>query len=238
MPHCPSCGKGGFNSHKAIARHMGQPRSGCSSWLDNLVNICEDLLGRSRDGHNSSGTTSTGDRLGGLDEDNQWVSNDKEMFDRTQEDSQSSPIEFFPGAAQMFASGPTFLNRFDADEFSLYRSSNIYYPFASSDWQLGSWLLCSGLSMGVINAFLSLDLVCPYHSDQPQLTIKLRSKHYPYPSPPQTSSTNELSCYPLAHDGNHRKSPHCTQPSDQSYSTGVTLLNLYSISSTVPIFRM
>ena len=54
MPHCPSCGQGSFNSHKAIARHMGQPRSGCSSWLNNLVNIHEDLLGRSHDGHNSS----------------------------------------------------------------------------------------------------------------------------------------------------------------------------------------
>ncbi|KIM57296.1 hypothetical protein SCLCIDRAFT_28909 [Scleroderma citrinum Foug A] len=131
MPRCPSCGKGGFNSHEAVARHMGQPRSGCSSWLDNLVNIHEDLLGRSRDGHNSSCTTSTGDGSGGLDEDNQWVSNDEEMFDGTQEDSQSSPIEFFPGAAQTFAGGSTFLDQFDADEFSSYRSSNIYYPFAS-----------------------------------------------------------------------------------------------------------
>ena len=212
MPRCPSCGKGGFNSHKAVARHMGQPRSGCSSWLHNLVDICEDLLGRSCDGRNSSHTTSTGNGPGGLDEDNQWVSNDEEMFDGTQEDSQSSPIEFFPGAAQTFTGGSTFLDQFDADEFSSYRSSNIYYPFASrGDWQLGSWLLHSGLSMGAINAFLSLDLVRSYRSDRPQLTIELRSKHYPYPSPPQTSSANELSCYPLAHDGNHRKSPHRTR---------------------------
>ena len=62
---------------------MGQPRSGCSSWFDNLVGICEDLLSRNRDHHN---TTSTGNGPGGLDQDNQWVSNDEEMFDGAQEE--------------------------------------------------------------------------------------------------------------------------------------------------------
>ena len=162
MPRCPSCGKGGFQSHEAVARHMGQPRSGCSSWLDNLVGISEDLLGGNRDGHNNSRTTSTGDGPGGLDENDRWISIDEEMFDGTREDPQFSPIEFFPGAAQTYAGGSTFLDRFDTDEFSSYRSSNIYYPFASrGDWQLGSWLLRSGLSMGAIDTFLNLDLVCP-----------------------------------------------------------------------------
>ncbi|KAI6039430.1 hypothetical protein EDC04DRAFT_2526922, partial [Pisolithus marmoratus] len=46
------------------------------------------------------------------------------------------------------------------DKFSNHQSLNIYYPFASrGDWELGSWLLHSGLSMGVINTFLSLHLV-------------------------------------------------------------------------------
>ena len=39
MPRCPSCGKGGFGSHEAVARHMGQPTSGCSSWFDNLPSV-------------------------------------------------------------------------------------------------------------------------------------------------------------------------------------------------------
>ena len=160
MPCCPSCGKGSFGSHEAIARHMGQPRSGCSSWFNSLVGIHKDLLGRNCDHHN---TTSTGNGPGGLDQDNQWVGNDEEMFDRAQEEFQSNPIEFFPGAVQTFSGGSTFLNRFDVDEFSSYRSSNIYYPFASrGNWKLGSWLLCSGLSMGAINVFLSLDLVHPW----------------------------------------------------------------------------
>ena len=77
-----------------------------------------------------------------------------------EDDSESNPIEYFPGAAQAFQGGSTFLNKFAADEFSNHRSSNTYYPFASrGDWQMGSWLLRSGLSMSAINTFLSLDLV-------------------------------------------------------------------------------
>ncbi|KAI5992235.1 hypothetical protein EDD15DRAFT_2168646 [Pisolithus albus] len=60
----------------------------------------------------------------------------------------------------MYKGGSTFINKFDADEFGQQRSSNIYYPFASrGDWELGSWLLRSGLSMGAIDVFLSLDLL-------------------------------------------------------------------------------
>ncbi|KAI5988435.1 hypothetical protein EDD15DRAFT_2141400, partial [Pisolithus albus] len=54
-----------------------------------------------------------------------------------------------------------FVNKFDMDKFSELRSSNVYYRFApSGDWELGSWLLRSGLSMSAINTFLSLHLVC------------------------------------------------------------------------------
>ncbi|KAI6018236.1 hypothetical protein PISMIDRAFT_629398, partial [Pisolithus microcarpus 441] len=68
--------------------------------------------------------------------------------------------KYFPGAAQRYNGGSTFANKFDVDKFSKHRSLNIYYPFASSgDWELGSWLLCSGLSMSVINTFLSLSLI-------------------------------------------------------------------------------
>ncbi|KAG1803416.1 uncharacterized protein BJ212DRAFT_1246796, partial [Suillus subaureus] len=34
------------------------------------------------------------------------------------------------------------------------------YPFSSwKDWEVGLWLLCSGLSMGKIDSFLSLEMV-------------------------------------------------------------------------------
>ncbi|KAI6003153.1 hypothetical protein EDD15DRAFT_2385610 [Pisolithus albus] len=83
------------------------------------------------------------------------------MSDGTREENPDfSFIEYFPGATQTYKGGSTFINKFDADEFGQQRSSNIYYPFASrGDWELGSWLLHSGLSMGAIDVFLSLDLV-------------------------------------------------------------------------------
>lgn len=75
----------------------------------------------------------------------------------------SSSTQYFPGAAHTYEGGKTFLDRFDADEFSKHRNSNIYYPFASrGDWELASWLLRSGLSMGAIDSLLSLDLVRPF----------------------------------------------------------------------------
>ena len=159
MPRCPSCGKGGFTSPEAVSRHMGQPKSGCSTWFDNLVRIREDLQA---DGHNdqSPRTVSNDESAGHLGEYNQW--DDDEMLDGTREgDPQSSSIEYFPGAAKTYSGGSTFLEKFDMDEFNSCRSSNIYYPFASrGDWQLGSWLLRSGLSMSAMDTFLSLDLVC------------------------------------------------------------------------------
>jgi len=42
MPRCPSCGKG-FKSESSVAMHMGQPRSGCNTWINNLVRIHESL---------------------------------------------------------------------------------------------------------------------------------------------------------------------------------------------------
>ena len=37
---------------------------------------------------------------------------------------------------------------FNADKFADKRKENLHYPFASKqDWEMGSWLLQSGLSM-------------------------------------------------------------------------------------------
>ncbi|KAG1844896.1 hypothetical protein C8R48DRAFT_617664, partial [Suillus tomentosus] len=56
--------------------------------------------------------------------------------------------------------GYTFLDLFNSDENSVYRAKNPYYPFSGrKDWEIASWLLRSGLSMGKINSFLSLDII-------------------------------------------------------------------------------
>lgn len=69
-------------------------------------------------------------------------------------------IDEYPGSAKVFGSGGTFMDKFDADQYSSERKEHLYYPFASRDeWELGSYLLRSSLSMGAIDKFLKLELV-------------------------------------------------------------------------------
>ena len=68
--------------------------------------------------------------------------------------------EHFPGAAQIYSMGPTFMDNFNMDQYSSRRSANLYYPFNShQEWELAFWLLRSGLSMNAINRFLKLPMV-------------------------------------------------------------------------------
>jgi hypothetical protein len=71
-------------------------------------------------------------------------------------------VEQFKGAAKIYPGrGQTFRDRFNMDAYAAHRKENIYYPFASlQDWELGSFLLCSSLSMAAIDQFLGLELVC------------------------------------------------------------------------------
>ncbi|KAF8869224.1 hypothetical protein BD779DRAFT_1458028 [Infundibulicybe gibba] len=69
-------------------------------------------------------------------------------------------IEEFPGAAQTFGTGQTFIDQFNMDQYSAERITNLYYPFASkAEWELASFLLQSKMSMAAIDAFLSLELI-------------------------------------------------------------------------------
>ena len=158
--HFPSCGRRSFTNHDAVSRHMTQPKSGCFSWFDDLVHIQQDLLIRNGDrgGLDDLQVMTINDQPGTRDECDLLVDRDDQMS--LDGDPQSSSIEYFPGATQMYRGGSAFIDKFHADKFSNHRASNIYYPFASAgNWELGSWLLCSGLSMNAINSFLSLDLV-------------------------------------------------------------------------------
>jgi hypothetical protein len=69
-------------------------------------------------------------------------------------------VDEYPGAADAYGPGQTFMDRFDADNHAEYRESNLYYPFASrDDWEVGEFLERSSLSMAAIDEFLSLDMV-------------------------------------------------------------------------------
>ena len=155
--HCLSCVKCSSANHDTVSRHMTQPKSSCSSWFNNFVCIWQDLLFRNgNDNLNNMQAISIESET--RDECNLLVDgNDQMSLDK---DPESSFIEYFPGAAQTYWGGSAFINKFHADEFSNHRALNIYYPFTSTgDWELGLWLLCSGLSMNAINSFLSLSLV-------------------------------------------------------------------------------
>ncbi|KAG0695193.1 hypothetical protein DFH29DRAFT_880198 [Suillus ampliporus] len=69
-------------------------------------------------------------------------------------------IEHFKGATKIYQHGQTFQDRFNIDAYATHCKENIYYPFASlQDWELGSFLLCSSLSMAAIDQFLGLELI-------------------------------------------------------------------------------
>jgi len=66
----------------------------------------------------------------------------------------------FPGAAKTHGQMKTFMDKFDDDQYSGFRTTNTYYPFAGkSEWELASFLLSSGLSMRKIDDFLWLKMV-------------------------------------------------------------------------------
>lgn len=144
---------------------MNQPASRCHGWVDNLVQIGE-LLDKEANSEgriaNSASPESVAQASGG------WKPPARESLGLEEEidvdqpgDPHQGTVEEFPGAAAIFLRQPnSFLERFDRDQFSQERRSNLYYPFASrEDWEMGLWLTRSGLSMAAIDSLLSLELV-------------------------------------------------------------------------------
>ena len=76
-------------------------------------------------------------------------------------DTHISPSShYFPNAGHVFGSGPGFLGWFQGDGDVEARSANPYYPFLSKgEWEIASFLSRSGLSMKLIDEFLSLGSV-------------------------------------------------------------------------------
>ncbi|KAG0694671.1 hypothetical protein DFH29DRAFT_815060 [Suillus ampliporus] len=76
--------------------------------------------------------------------------------------------QLLPRCCRDIRYGPYILSLFNTNENSVYRKTNLYYLFScKQDWEIASWLLRSGLSMGKIDTFLSLKMVRnqPLYSD-------------------------------------------------------------------------
>ncbi|KAG2109555.1 uncharacterized protein F5147DRAFT_772863 [Suillus discolor] len=160
MPQCPSCRKV-FQDHTSVACHMSQPRSGCNTWLEDIIKLSSVIPSRhssnSADIERHDGSEAMLDdsddfgNVGGEGEDT--------MVDGTYNKG-DKVTECYPDPPLAYQDGYTFLSLFDSDENSVYRKNNLYYPFSCrEDWQLAAWLLHSGLSMGKIDSFLSLEMV-------------------------------------------------------------------------------
>jgi hypothetical protein len=70
------------------------------------------------------------------------------------------PRTDFPDAGRVHGYAKTFIDRLNDDKYATHRTQNRYYPFADQEeWELGSFLLGSGMSMQKVNEFLRLKLV-------------------------------------------------------------------------------
>ncbi|KAG2134508.1 hypothetical protein DEU56DRAFT_913696 [Suillus clintonianus] len=174
MFQCPSCGRGGFKDEVAVARHMNQPRSGCSTWLQDVIRLDESIdttMNVDNDNENTYYEDSEHDRSRGWSEDtgdgdgvnfDEGGSTGALIDEEIPLTGDSDFINWFRGASQSYGAGHTFLDLFNSDENSVHRARNLYYPFSGrKDWELASWLLRSGLSMGKIDSFLSLAMGLP-----------------------------------------------------------------------------
>lgn len=79
----------------------------------------------------------------------------------------SGSSDYFPDAGHVYDSGPGFLGWFHDDEDAAARAANPYHPFLSKgEWELAEFLSCSGLSMKLIDKFLSLSYVSNFNKFQ------------------------------------------------------------------------
>jgi len=143
---CPCCGK----RFSDVLRHLNHRQSKCANWF-NDISSSPSLLPQSY--HNDHDI-----------EDAEPAPQDYPMEPSGEPEAapQRRPLYRveFPRAGVTYGRATTFMDRFNNDEHSGSRTNNIYYPFAGKDeWEIGSFLHSSGLSMRKIDEFLKLKMV-------------------------------------------------------------------------------
>jgi hypothetical protein len=166
MPFCPLCNKK-FKTNEKVARHMSQPRSSCVHLINDFVSIS--LAPDTSQSQNISlgpgladdiDMNLHGDFTPQGDTDIEIGSSNSGSFHNA---AGTTYREEFAGAAQEWGVGETFMDKFDLDDFAELRKKNLYYPFAlKDDWEMAAFLLRSGMSMALIDDFLTLQLVSTF----------------------------------------------------------------------------
>ena len=158
MPHCPNCGKGGFKDHVAIGNHMSQPTSSCNTWVDDLISLWDYLQVSSSSTpvtlYSTPGSRDSNQpawendmdidiRPPSLADSEQHISVDRVPLPHHKVGLQET-CEYFTGAAQIHSTGPTFMDNFDADQYSSLYNANFYYHLhhaRSGNWHSGYFIL-------------------------------------------------------------------------------------------------
>ena len=168
---CPDCGKR-FASEVNILQHMNQPSSSCGHLINDSqvhsFNVPIQESGQSPHQLPAVLPKILPDIPFDAFDHQTWqdcFDSHSDSFDPQSSDSPIDPdppsnVEYYPESSEAFPGGKMFMKDFFSDRYSLLCQDNLFYPFAlQEDWQLGSWLLHSGLSMAKIDSFLKLDLV-------------------------------------------------------------------------------
>lgn len=175
MPRCPQCCRK-FSDSRAVLSHINQPTASCYGYQEKKRSLSDELehyrcykRPRIAEPLLPFDTTLHPEKQPQDDNGTHINTAPVELEDPGGMDVEDPPvdehnffIEKFPGAAEIFGASATFMDRFDQDPYSMERTDNIFYPFASrSEWELASYLLRSNLSMASLDKYLSLTLVRP-----------------------------------------------------------------------------
>jgi hypothetical protein len=161
---CPRCGKK-FKDDGQVLRHMAQPRTACKNYAIRLVRISRKVNLQTNNHRNTFSPSPSQDHTDpfpSIAMADSGFSDPPTPLNIEQFVTPTLPVtEVFLGAAMTYGLGKSFMDVFDNDEHACHRVDNMFYPFASEqDWELGSWLGRSDLSMASVDELLSLELVC------------------------------------------------------------------------------
>jgi len=165
---CPRCGKL-FNLESSVLNHMNQRSSNCRTYFvevmtSQLPNQHAEIEPAPSSPASPTSSIQPFQPLEAFQEDQIDVIPDPEHLETV---TNTGPYytEFHPQGSQqqLISRGSTFMELFNGDKNATKRVTNLYFPFSSQEeWQLGAFLVNSGLSMSEISEFLKLELVSTF----------------------------------------------------------------------------